>query len=167
MSPELVVIPAFLGTISFVIWTVANAWQRRDRFRVVSEFNSRLLDRLGSMKDFSDFLQTDGGKRLMDALTVERGMTDARDRILRATQASSSSRSALVFSAWVGAIRSPTTTRLPFSGQSRPPSGSASSCRRAPPIGWRGHLALCLSGRVARTVGPASGDPASALDWPP
>jgi hypothetical protein len=86
MNTEMVVLPAFCGMISFVIWAVVNAWQRRDRFRFVSEFNNRLLDRLGSTKDFSDFLQTDGGKKFMDALTVERGLTDARDRILRATQ---------------------------------------------------------------------------------
>jgi len=46
MNTEMVVLPAFCGMISFVIWAVVNAWQRRDRFRFVSEFNSRLLDRL-------------------------------------------------------------------------------------------------------------------------
>ena len=87
MNTEMVVLPAFLGTISFVIWAVMNAWQRRARFRFVSEFSSRLLDRLGSTKDFGDFLQTDGGKMIMDALMGERELTDARDRVLRATQA--------------------------------------------------------------------------------
>ena len=87
MNTEMVVLPAFFGMISFVIWAVMNGWQRRNQFRLMSEFNSRLLDRLGSMKDFSDFLQTEGGAELMDALTAKRGMTDARERILRATQA--------------------------------------------------------------------------------
>lgn len=87
MNTEMVVLPAFFGMISFVIWAVVNSAQRRNQFRFMSEFNSRLLDRLGSMKDFSDFVQTEGGAKLMDALTAERGMTDARERILRATQA--------------------------------------------------------------------------------
>ena len=47
---------------------------------------ARVIERLGSMKEFSEFLQSDGGDRLMKVLTVERGATAPRERILVAVQ---------------------------------------------------------------------------------
>ena len=38
------------------------------------------------MREFSDFLHSDGGERLMRVLTSERGSTGPRDRILAAVQ---------------------------------------------------------------------------------
>jgi len=75
------------GTISFVVWLVVSAWQRRMRMKVTTEFNTKLLDRIGSIKDFNDFLQTDGGARFMDSLTVERSAARPVDGIVRANQA--------------------------------------------------------------------------------
>jgi len=72
--------------ISFVVWVVANAWQRRQRTRLIVELNNRVLERLGSAHDFSEFLHSDGGDRLMKVLTAERGLTAPRDRILIAVQ---------------------------------------------------------------------------------
>ena len=48
--------------------------------------NTKLLDRIGSIKDFNEFLQTDGGARFMDSLTVERQTPRPQDGIIRATQ---------------------------------------------------------------------------------
>lgn len=76
---------------------VVNGWQRRQQLKLLTDFNSRLLDRIGSTKDFSDFLQTEGGAKLVDTLTAERGSTGPCERILRATQGASSSSC----SAWI------------------------------------------------------------------
>ena len=46
----------------------------------------RVLERLGSLKDFSEFLHSEGGDRLMRVLTAERGSTGPRDRMLMAVQ---------------------------------------------------------------------------------
>jgi hypothetical protein len=73
-------------TIGFVIWTLANAWLRRARLKLTTEFNTKLLDRIGSVKDFNDFLQTEGGAKFMDSLTVERSSSRPQDSILRVTQ---------------------------------------------------------------------------------
>jgi len=78
--------PAFFGMISFVVWTAVTAWQRRHHMKLMTEFNTRLLERIGSVKDFNEFLQTEGGTRLMDNLKVEHGATRAENSILRATQ---------------------------------------------------------------------------------
>ncbi|PYR54520.1 MAG: hypothetical protein DMF91_26655, partial [Acidobacteria bacterium] len=64
---------SFFGMISFVIWVVVNGWQRRQHVKLVTDFNNRVLERLGSMKEFSEFLQSAGGDRLMKVLTAERG----------------------------------------------------------------------------------------------
>jgi hypothetical protein len=82
----LVVLPALFMTIGFVIWVLANAWQRRLRLKLTTEFNGKLLDRIGSVKDFNDFLQTEGGAKFMDSLTVERTSSRPQDGILRAIQ---------------------------------------------------------------------------------
>lgn len=82
----MVVLPSLFITIGFVIWTLVNAWQRRLRFKLTTEFNSKLLDRIGSVKDFNDFIQTEGGAKFMDSLTVERSSTRPQDSILRASQ---------------------------------------------------------------------------------
>ena len=71
-DPELILVPALFITIGFIISVVVNGWQRRLRLKLTTEFHSKLLDRIGSVKDFNDFLQTDGGATFMDSLTVER-----------------------------------------------------------------------------------------------
>jgi hypothetical protein len=77
---------SFFGMVSFVVWVVVNGWQRRQHVKLVTDFNNRVLERLGSMKDFSDFLHSDGGDRLMRVLTAERGSAGPRHRILVAVQ---------------------------------------------------------------------------------
>jgi hypothetical protein len=86
MNTEMIVLPVFFGMLGFVIWVVVNGWQRRQQLKLMTDFNSRLLDRLGSAKEFNDLLQSEGGARLVAAITAERGSMGARDRILRATQ---------------------------------------------------------------------------------
>jgi hypothetical protein len=86
MTTEMIVVPVFFGMLGFVVWVVVNGWQRRQQVKLMTDFNSRLFDRLGSAKEFNDLLQSEGGARLIAALTAERGSTGARDRILRATQ---------------------------------------------------------------------------------
>lgn len=82
----LVVLPMLFMTIAFIIWVLATAWQRRLRLKLTTEFNGKLLDRIGSVKDFNDFLQTAGGAKFMDSLTVERSSSRPQDSILRAIQ---------------------------------------------------------------------------------
>ena len=85
-SPEVVIVPVLFIMIGFIAWVVVNGWQRRLHLKLTTDFNSRLLERIGSVKDFSDFLQTEGGTRFMDSLTVERAAARPQDGILRAVQ---------------------------------------------------------------------------------
>ena len=86
MHSEMIVLPAFFLLIAFCISVLVNAWQRRLRIRLMSEVNNKLLDRIGSVKDFNDFLGTEGGTRFLDSLTVERETSRPQDSIFRAIQ---------------------------------------------------------------------------------
>ena len=44
-------------TIGFVVWTIATNWQRNRHLREMTAFHARIIDRMGSIKDFNDFLQ--------------------------------------------------------------------------------------------------------------
>lgn len=85
--PEIVILPAFFATIGYVVWVFATAWQRRQRTKLLVDFNTRLLDKLGSVKDFSEFLHTPAGARFMLDLAAEPQAADSpKQRILRAAQ---------------------------------------------------------------------------------
>jgi hypothetical protein len=84
--PEIIIVPALFVTIGFVAWTIASNWQRHEQLREMTAFHTRVLDRIGSIKDFNDFLQTPGGAQFMNAITGDKGPNDPRQRILRAVQ---------------------------------------------------------------------------------
>lgn len=84
---EVIIVPSLFFLIGYIVWVTVNAWQRRQRLRMVTEFNSKLLDRLGTVKDFSEFLQTEAGGRFMQDLGSEPPMASGpHERILRAAQ---------------------------------------------------------------------------------
>src|SRR6185503_7474558 len=56
------------------------------RLRVSTEFQGKLLERIGSAREFGEFLNTEGGGRFLDVIASERGGS-AHSRILRAVQA--------------------------------------------------------------------------------
>lgn len=86
MDSEIIVFPAFFAMVAYIVWISVQARQRRHRLQLITEFNSRLLERLGTVRDFSEFLQTPAGSRFMADLTSERINTTPKDRILRAAQ---------------------------------------------------------------------------------
>jgi hypothetical protein len=86
MHSELIIVPAAFTLVGFIVWTLAAGWQRHSRLKLTNSFNSKLLDRIGSIKDLNEFLQTEGGAQFMDSLTVERQTTRPQEGILRASQ---------------------------------------------------------------------------------
>ena len=83
MIPMVVTVGLFT-MIGFIVKTVTDGRRRREHLKTVTEFHNRLLDKLGSVSDFAQFLQTDGGSRLLDTLSAERGSTGPRVRIMQA-----------------------------------------------------------------------------------
>ena len=70
--------------VGWIVYTIVDGFRRKERMRTFTEFYGRLLDRMSSPKDFGDFLQTTGGQRFLETLTVERG--HPIERVLRAVQ---------------------------------------------------------------------------------
>lgn len=83
MIPMVVMVGLFV-MIGFIVKTVTDGRRRREHLKTVTEFHNRLLDKLGSVSDFAQFLQTDGGSRFLDTLSAERGSTGPRQRIMQA-----------------------------------------------------------------------------------
>ena len=86
MGSEIIIVPFIFSTIGFIVWVLVTGWQRRQHIRVMTDFNNKLLDRMGSVKDFSDFLQTDGGAKFIDRVTAGGTRPAIRWTILRSLQ---------------------------------------------------------------------------------
>jgi hypothetical protein len=70
MGSEIIIVPFIFSTFGFIVWVLVTGWQRRQHIRVMTDFNNKLLDRMGSVKDFSEFLQTDGAREFIDRVTA-------------------------------------------------------------------------------------------------
>jgi len=76
---------AIIGGICWVAWVIISNRRRREWIQASSEFHRRLLDKLGSAGEFSEFLESDGGRRFLKSMSSEQGSTQRR--ILSALQA--------------------------------------------------------------------------------
>ena len=83
----MVIVGTVFGTFAFAFNAFLTVRREQSRLKVMTEFHSRLLDKVGSTAEFVQFLQTDGGVKFLDSLAVGRG-TGGRpsDRIVRAAQ---------------------------------------------------------------------------------
>lgn len=73
--------------VGFIVWTTVTAWQRRQRLRLLMDFNTRLIDRLGSVSDFGNFASTEAGAKFLNSVTAEAPpLVRPGERILRAIQ---------------------------------------------------------------------------------
>jgi hypothetical protein len=82
--PVTLAILGFWFAMSFIVWVVATGRRKARTFQAMTEFHNRLLDKLGSAKDFSDFLQSDGGARFLESLSTEK--VNPNQRILGSIQ---------------------------------------------------------------------------------
>jgi hypothetical protein len=86
MGSEVIIVPFIFSTMGFVVWVAFNGWERRQQVKLLTDFNSRLLERIGSFKDFSEFLQTDGGSKFIERVTASGTPPDIRMTIMRSVQ---------------------------------------------------------------------------------
>ena len=86
MDPTIIILPELFGLIGFLLWIALTAWERRRRFQLMSDFHMGLFDRLGSLKEFSDFVRTEEGQALMKLVMTDPQVEAARSGIIRALQ---------------------------------------------------------------------------------
>jgi hypothetical protein len=83
LAPLLATLGSF-AMFSWIAWVVVEGRRRRERLKLMTEFHNRLLDKIGSAREFGEFLQTEGGNRFLDSLSIERSRPT--ERILRSIQ---------------------------------------------------------------------------------
>jgi hypothetical protein len=76
---------AFL-MISWVVFVTANGLRRWHQQRMLNQFQTKLLDRIGSVNELGAFLNTDAGARFLKGLTTVGEAAGPHVRILRAVQ---------------------------------------------------------------------------------
>lgn len=94
MTPWEVLIPiaiciGFFAMVSFVTRTIVEGRRSRERTKLLAEVHQRLIERIGSAKEFGELLSTDGGAKFMETLGTEplKGAATPLDRVIRAQQA--------------------------------------------------------------------------------
>ncbi|PYR64035.1 MAG: hypothetical protein DMF88_24005 [Acidobacteria bacterium] len=60
----------FFATVCFIVYVIVQWRGRREQQRVLNEFQTKLLDRIGSITEFGAFLNTDAGSRFLKGLTT-------------------------------------------------------------------------------------------------
>jgi hypothetical protein len=85
MGSEIIIVPAAFLTFAYVFYVIANVFTRRQQLRSTTEFQTKLLDRTASMGEFSEFLNTEGGRKFLSTVGGEPGGM-AHQRVLRAFQ---------------------------------------------------------------------------------
>lgn len=80
----MVVSVSLFALIGWIVYVVVAGRRRQEQLRAMAEFHSRLVDRMGSAKEFGEFLATEGGRQFLASLTSEPGT--ARTRIVRCTE---------------------------------------------------------------------------------
>jgi hypothetical protein len=88
MSSEAIIavtIPlGFFGTIAYITQVLTEWRRQKERTRLLTEFQTKLLDKMGSGQDFAAFFQSQGGERFLSTLSMER--SNPYDRVIRAVQ---------------------------------------------------------------------------------
>jgi hypothetical protein len=84
MGEEVIILPALFGAVVWLVYIVVDGFRRRQRLRVFTEFHSKMLDRIGSAKEFGEFFGSDAGNRFLESLASEKGAPQTR--ILAALQ---------------------------------------------------------------------------------
>jgi len=60
----------FFAMVCFIVYIVVQFRGRREQQRVLNEFQTKLLDRIGSITELGAFLSTDAGARFLKGLTT-------------------------------------------------------------------------------------------------
>ena len=86
MLVSIVAITAVFGASAYIAYLIVEAMRARQRMRLTSEFQAKLLDRVGSAQELGAFLNSEGGARLLATMSPSRLEGGPHQRILRALQ---------------------------------------------------------------------------------
>jgi hypothetical protein len=80
------VLISLLITVGWVVYVIVDGIRRRQQLKVITDFHGKLIDRLGSAREFGEFFNSAAGDRFLSSLSrTESGAPHVR--ILRSLQA--------------------------------------------------------------------------------
>ena len=62
MDSEIIIVPSLFFMIGCMVYVIVDGVRRRQQTRVFTEFHSKLLERIGSAKEFGEFFGSDAGR---------------------------------------------------------------------------------------------------------
>ena len=86
MSEEVILFPIMFSLIGFIVWTIFSTIRRYKTTKLQAGLQTKLLEKFGSGQELLAYIQSDGGKRFLESLTMEH--RTPYGRILGAAQAS-------------------------------------------------------------------------------
>jgi hypothetical protein len=86
MGSEIVIVPSLFFMVGFIVYVIVDGYRRRQQVKVITDVHSKLLDRLGSAKEFAEFFTSEAGGRFLESLSSSEGGAP-QNRILRSMQA--------------------------------------------------------------------------------
>jgi hypothetical protein len=84
-GPTIVGVSA-LFMIGWIVHVIVDGFRRRQQLKVLTEFHSKLLDRIGTAREFGEFFNSEAGTRFLQSLSSSEGGAPQL-RILRSLQA--------------------------------------------------------------------------------
>jgi hypothetical protein len=85
MGSEIIIVPSLFFLIGYIVFVGVDGYRRRQQTRAYTEFHSKLLDRIGSAKEYGEFFSSDAGDRFLSALSSSDAAAPQL-RILRSLQ---------------------------------------------------------------------------------
>ena len=71
--------------IAYIVQVLVEWRRQNSRVKLLTEFQTKLLDRMGNGQDFVAFFQSTGGERFLETISLDR--SNPYDRVLRSMQA--------------------------------------------------------------------------------
>ena len=71
MNEEVILFPIFFSLIGFIVWTTLSTIRRFRTEKLQAQLQTKLLDKFGSGQELLAYVQSEGGKRLLESLTTE------------------------------------------------------------------------------------------------
>jgi hypothetical protein len=85
MGSEIIIVPSAFFMLGYIVFVIVDGYRRRQQTKVYTEFHSKLLDRIGSAKEFGEFFGSPAGDRFLSALSSSDAAAPQL-RILRSLQ---------------------------------------------------------------------------------
>jgi hypothetical protein len=83
-GPVIVLVSALI-MIGWIVYVIVDGSRRRQQLKVLTEFHSKLLDRIGTAREFGEFFNSEAGSHFLESLSRQEAVAP-QTRILRSTQ---------------------------------------------------------------------------------